>query len=154
MSIFAIHCLDKPASLELRLANREAHLAYAGGFKAHIKLGGPLLGEDGGMIGSMLIMEFDDIEQARAERAARQQVAGAASAGMEAFKARFQQSQDMAAKIEAERARLAAEAQQVAQERAAEQAAQERAAKAPKHAALSNDGPTNTKGRSGPGFSM
>ena len=48
----------------------------------------------------------------------------------------------------------AAEAQQVAQERAAEQAAQERAAKAPKHAALSNDGPTNTKGRSGPDFSM
>ena len=88
------------------------------------------------------------------QRAARQQVAGAASAGMEAFKARFQQSQDMAAKIEAERARLAAEAQQVAQERAAEQAAQERAAKAPKHAALSNDGPTNTKGRSGPDFSM
>ena len=79
---------------------------------------------------------------------------------MEAFKARFQQSQDMAAKIEAERARLAAEAQRVAQERAAEQAAQERAkeqeraAKATKHAALSNDGPTNTKGRSGPDFSM
>ncbi len=101
-----------------------------------------------------------DIEQARAERAARQQVAGAASAGMEAFKARFQQSQDMAAKIEAERARVAAEAQRVAQERAAEQAAQERAkeqeraAKATKHAALSNDGPTNTKGRSGPDFSM
>jgi len=100
-----------------------------------------------------------DIEQARAERAARQQVAGAASAGMEAFKARFQQSQDMAAKIEAERARLAAEAQRIAQERAAEQAAQERAkeqeraAKATKHAALSNDGPTNTKGRSGPDFS-
>ena len=101
-----------------------------------------------------------DIEQARAERAARQQVAGAASAGMEAFKARFQQSQDMAAKIEAERARLAAEAQRIAQERAAEQAAQERAkeqeraAKTTKHAALSNDGPTNTKGRSGPDFSM
>ncbi len=101
-----------------------------------------------------------DIEQARAERAARQQVAGAASAGMEAFKARFQQSQDVAARIEAERARLTAEAQRVAQERAAEQAAQERAqeqeraAKAPKHAALSNDGPTNTKGRSGPDFSM
>ena len=66
MSIFAIHCLDKPASLELRLANREAHLAYAGSFKAHIKLGGPLLNEAGEMAGSMLIMEFDDIAQARA----------------------------------------------------------------------------------------
>ena len=64
--LFAIHCLDKPASLELRLANREAHLAYAGSFKAHIKLGGPLLNEAGEMAGSMLIMEFDDIAQARA----------------------------------------------------------------------------------------
>lgn len=100
-----------------------------------------------------------DIEQARAERAARQQVAGAASAGMEAFKARFQQAQDMAAKIEAERQRLTAEAQRVAQERAAEQVAQERAqeqeraVKAPKHAALSNDGPAR-RGRSGPDFGM
>nr|WP_221220938.1 YciI family protein [Phenylobacterium haematophilum] len=66
VTIFAIHCLDKPASLELRLANREAHLAYAGSFKAHIKLGGPLLNEAGEMAGSMLIMEFDDIAQARA----------------------------------------------------------------------------------------
>ena len=55
-----------------------------------------------------------DIEQALAERAAREQATGAASAGMEAFKARFQQSQDVAARIEAERARLTAEAQRVA----------------------------------------
>ena len=100
-----------------------------------------------------------DIEQARAERAAREQATGAASAGLEAFKARFQQSQDVAARIEAERARLTAEAQRVAQERAAEQAAQERAqeqeraAKAQKHAALSNAGPVK-RGRSGPDFSM
>lgn len=66
MTIFAIHCLDKPASLDLRLANREAHLAYVGGFKAHLKLAGPLLDNDGGMAGSLLIMEFDDIEQAKA----------------------------------------------------------------------------------------
>ncbi|MQT55292.1 hypothetical protein GHO36_25465, partial [Pseudomonas sp. FSL R10-2398] len=100
-----------------------------------------------------------NIEQARAARAAREQVAGAASAGMEAFKARFQHSQDMAARIEAERARLTAEVQRVAQERAAEQTAQERAqeqeraAKAPKHVALSNEGPVK-RGRSGPDFSM
>ena len=59
----------------------------------------------------------------------------------------------------AERQRLTAEAQRVAQERAAEQAAQERAkeqevaAKAPKHVALSNEGPVK-RGRSGPDFSM
>ncbi len=66
MTIFAIHCLDKPASLDLRLANREAHLAYVAGFKAHLKLAGPLLDEAGGMAGSLLIMEFDDIAQAKA----------------------------------------------------------------------------------------
>lgn len=93
-----------------------------------------------------------DIEQARADRAAREQVSGAASAGMEAFKARFQQAQDVNAGIEAARARLVAEAQRVAQERAAQEQ-QERAKTAQKHAALSNDGPT--KGRSsGPDFSM
>ena len=91
-----------------------------------------------------------DIEQARAERAAREQATGAASAGLEAFKARFQQSQDVAARIEAERARLTAEAQRVAQEREQEQ---ERAAKAQKHAALSNAGPVK-RGRSGPDFNM
>ena len=54
---------------------------------------------------------------------------------------------------------LAPQVQRVAQERAAEQAAQERAqeqeraAKAPKHVALSNDGPVK-RGRSGPDFSM
>lgn len=100
-----------------------------------------------------------DIEQARAARAAREQVSGAASAGMEAFKARFQQAQDVAARVEAERARLTAEVQRVAQERAAEQVEQERAkeqeraAKAPKHAALNNDGPAK-RGRSDPDFSM
>jgi hypothetical protein len=89
-------------------------------------------------------------------RTAREQVSGAASAGMEAFKARFQQSQDVAGRIEAERARLTAEVQRVAQERAAEQVAkehQEPAKTAPKHATLSNDGPVKS-GRSGPDFSM
>ncbi|KQW69233.1 hypothetical protein ASE17_12690 [Phenylobacterium sp. Root77] len=66
MTVFVLHCLDKPASLDLRLANREAHLAYVSGFKAHLKLGGPMLNEAGEMAGSMLIVEFDDIEQVRA----------------------------------------------------------------------------------------
>lgn len=100
-----------------------------------------------------------DIERARAERTAREQVSGAASAGMEAFKARFQQAQDVAVRVEAERTRLTAEAQRVAQERDAEQAAQEQvpvqeaAAKATKHAALNNNGPAKRQ-RSGPDFSM
>jgi regulator of protease activity HflC (stomatin/prohibitin superfamily) len=96
-----------------------------------------------------------NIEQARAERAAHEQVSGAASAGMDAFKARFQQAQGVTSRIESERARLTAEAQRIAQERAAEQAAQERAraAKAPKHEAFGNDEPVNRR-RSGPDFNM
>mgnify|MGYP000211005552 CR=1 FL=1 len=49
----------------------------------------------------LLIATFGLYAYAKGERAAREQATGAASAGMEAFKARFQQSQDMAAKIEA-----------------------------------------------------
>ena len=97
-----------------------------------------------------------DFEQARVERATREQMTGAASAGMDAFKARFQKAQDVSASVEAERVRLTTEVQRIAQERAAEQAAkeqQERAKTAPKHSALSNDGPAN-RGRSGPDLSM
>lgn len=65
MTIFALHCLDKPQSLDLRMANREAHLAYVGGFREHLKLAGPLLDAEGAMAGSLLIVEFDDIAQAR-----------------------------------------------------------------------------------------
>jgi hypothetical protein len=97
-----------------------------------------------------------DFEKARAERAAREQMTGAASAGMDAFKARFQKAQDVSASVEAERVRLTTEVQRIAQERAAEQAAkeqQERAKTAPKHSALSNDGPVK-RGRSGPDLGM
>ena len=65
MATFAIHCLDKPASLELRLANRQAHLNYVTGFKDQLRLAGPLLDTEGNMAGSLLIMEFDHIGQAQ-----------------------------------------------------------------------------------------
>lgn len=66
MPLFALHCLDKPASLDLRLANREAHLAYVGGFKDHVRVAGPLLDGEGNMAGSLLVMEFDDLAAAKA----------------------------------------------------------------------------------------
>jgi len=64
--LFAVHCLDKPASLDLRLANREAHLAYVGGFKDRLRVAGPLLDAEGNMAGSLLILEFDDLAAAKA----------------------------------------------------------------------------------------
>jgi uncharacterized protein YciI len=57
--LFAVTCLDKPNSLDLRLANRPAHLEYAK--TQPLIIGGPLLSDDGErMIGSLLVVEAPD----------------------------------------------------------------------------------------------
>ena len=66
MGLYVLVCNDKPDSLELRLANREAHLAYARGFADRLKVADPLLDEAGNMAGSLLILEADSLEDARA----------------------------------------------------------------------------------------
>lgn len=66
MPLFALFCADKPNSLELRMATREAHLAYVRGFADRMKLGGPMLDEAGNMAGSIIFLEADDIADARA----------------------------------------------------------------------------------------
>jgi uncharacterized protein len=62
MALFVISYIDKPNSLDLRMANRQAHLSYAhsGEAPAKVKLGGPYLDEKGDMAGSMLIVECAD----------------------------------------------------------------------------------------------
>jgi uncharacterized protein YciI len=65
MGLYVLVCNDKPNSLDLRLANREAHLAYARGFADRLKVAGPLLDEAGAMAGSLLILEADSLEDAR-----------------------------------------------------------------------------------------
>lgn len=65
--LFAITCLDKPGSLELRLANRAAHLDYARRNAHRMVVGGPLLGEDGeSMVGSLLVIDLPDRAAAEA----------------------------------------------------------------------------------------
>jgi uncharacterized protein YciI len=55
---FVVICLDKPNSLDLRLANRAAHLEYLRHHTKTIRTCGPLLDDDGEtMIGSMLILD-------------------------------------------------------------------------------------------------
>jgi uncharacterized protein YciI len=66
MGLYVLVCNDKPDSLELRLANRAAHLAYARGFADRLKVAGPLLDEAGNMAGSLLILEAESLEDARA----------------------------------------------------------------------------------------
>ena len=59
--LFAVHCLDKPNALDVRLANRPAHLDFAKSFLDQILIGGPLLSDDGnGMIGSLFVVDFPD----------------------------------------------------------------------------------------------
>ena len=56
---YAIHCLDKPNSLDLRMANREAHVAHLKANLDHLVSAGPLLSDDGQtMIGSLIIVDF------------------------------------------------------------------------------------------------
>lgn len=64
MPYFAVICRDKPDALDLRMATRDAHLAYIETTGAAF-IAGPLLHE-GGPRGSLLVIEAEDIEAAQA----------------------------------------------------------------------------------------
>jgi uncharacterized protein len=63
--LFVVIATDKPNSLRLRMATREAHFAYARD-SGVIKIGGPFLDPKGEMAGSLIIFEADDLESAKA----------------------------------------------------------------------------------------
>ena len=63
--LFHIYCLDKPDHLQIRKDNREAHLNYLEPLGDRLFAAGPLLDENEGMIGSVLIIDFGS--QAEAE---------------------------------------------------------------------------------------
>ena len=64
---FVINCTDKPDYLAVRVENRPAHVEYLKTHGDKIIVAGPTLAEDGeSMIGSLLIMQFDDLAQAEA----------------------------------------------------------------------------------------
>lgn len=60
MPLFVLVCTDRPNSLPIRLATREAHLAHIGSFPGQIKLAGPLLDDGGDMAGSLIIVDMAD----------------------------------------------------------------------------------------------
>lgn len=60
MPHFAIHCIDKPDSLELRTETRAAHLAHVETVLDQVLVVGPLLDLEGKPMGSLLIIDFPD----------------------------------------------------------------------------------------------
>jgi uncharacterized protein YciI len=67
--MYVLICRDKPGHLEVRKANRDAHLAYLAE-TGIVRLAGPLLDDAGGMVGSMLAIEAADRAGAEAFAAA------------------------------------------------------------------------------------
>ena len=68
--LYAIICIDKPGALQIRLDNREAHLAHIEGSGGAIVQAGPFLDGQEKMCGSLLIFEAEDIADAEAWAAA------------------------------------------------------------------------------------
>ena len=64
MPYFAIHCIDKPDSADLRAGTRAAHLAHLASVAGSVLVAGPLLRPDGRAMGSLMIIDFDDREAA------------------------------------------------------------------------------------------
>ena len=64
MALFVLTCIDKPDSLPLRLATREAHFAYAGQHRDRIRLGGPFLDDKGDVAGSLIVLEAESLADA------------------------------------------------------------------------------------------
>jgi len=66
MALFALICTDKPDSLALRMATRQAHFAYVNAHPGVVRLAGPFLNDADEMTGSLLLIEAPDIAAARA----------------------------------------------------------------------------------------
>ena len=65
--LFVLICEDKPDSLDLRLANRDKHLAFVGTQGDKVRLAGPMFADDGEtMAGSLFIVEADSKQDVEA----------------------------------------------------------------------------------------
>jgi len=58
--LYALLCTDKPNSADLRAAVRPDHLAYLDSLGAGLKFAGPFLNDEGGPIGSLVMIEAAD----------------------------------------------------------------------------------------------
>jgi uncharacterized protein len=64
--LYAVHYLDRADASDIRQQHREAHIAYRKGLGAAMLLAGPLLSEEAKPIGSLVLIEAGNLEEARA----------------------------------------------------------------------------------------
>jgi uncharacterized protein len=62
--LYALICIDKPDSLDLRLKTRADHIAFLGSLGDKAKFAGPFLDDDGKMVGTMAVVEAENREAA------------------------------------------------------------------------------------------
>lgn len=65
----ALICTDKPNSLDIRTANRPAHLEHLNG-SGVVELAGPFLDANGAMTGSLIVLSVETMAEAKAWAAA------------------------------------------------------------------------------------
>lgn len=71
MALFLINARDKADHTDVRLANRQKHLEWAGEYSHKIAMAGPVLSDDGEtMIGSTFVIDFETLDHAKAWAAA------------------------------------------------------------------------------------
>ncbi|WP_333846485.1 YciI family protein [Phaeobacter italicus] len=63
--LIALIARDKPDHLQTRMDNRAAHLAYIESTGC-VAQAGPLLDQDGGMVGSLIILDVEDMTAGQA----------------------------------------------------------------------------------------
>lgn len=67
MGLYIVYCRDKPGAVDVRMANRPAHLDWAKGFADRITMAGPMFAEDGEtFVGSLFVIDFDSEAEVRA----------------------------------------------------------------------------------------
>lgn len=64
--LYALICTDKPNALQTRLDNRADHLAFLKAMGDKLKAAGPFLDDDGGMTGSLVVIEATNRDEALA----------------------------------------------------------------------------------------
>ncbi|MBR3370889.1 MAG: YciI family protein [Rhodobacteraceae bacterium] len=63
MPLFMMVCTDKAGALDIRKANRQAHLDYIAQTGC-VQMAGPLLDDAGEMAGSLIVLELPDMAAA------------------------------------------------------------------------------------------